>query len=134
MTRSGVSLDYKVWFTYNNTTCIKLTSSQDIAFPPGRNANGFKQKINALKNSLKSEWEVGPGGQAASDDTAKSTPKTTPRKRKNKDSAANGDADGSPKKRGRPKKKVSEPEGDDAEEQVVKEEIKDEHDVMEDDI
>lgn len=73
------------------------------------------QKINALKRSLKPDWDSIAASQPANEDTPtkpKDTitkPKTTPRKRKTKtNTETNAEPYGSPKKRGRgrPSKKV----------------------------
>jgi len=101
---------------------------QDAPYPPGRNANGFRQKINMLKRELKSEFESIKAGNPV-DSTPKkkaadATPKSTPRKRK---AAAGEDGEETPKKRGRPKKgaaKSEEPVEDEAE-MVVKDEPED---------
>ncbi|KAH6864918.1 hypothetical protein BKA58DRAFT_404716 [Alternaria rosae] len=97
-------------------------------YPAGRNANGFKQKINALKNVLKPEWEATETGTLLSEITPKKP--ATPRKRKTKADEDGGDAEVTPKKgRGRPKKKLPTPAiEDDLGDQGVKEEVKDEDD------
>jgi hypothetical protein len=88
--------------------------TQDGVYPANRNANGFRQKINALKNQLKPEWEAMGGSLAALEGTPKGTPKksSTPRKRKDKDDdEVSCEAEVTPKKpRGRPKKKPAEAE------------------------
>ena len=97
-----------------------MTNKQAGAYPLGRNANGFRQKINHLKNAFKPEWDAMAAGQPMSGD-ANTTKKPTQQKRKAKNSDnANGDAGGSPKKRGRPKKKV---DSEEPEEPTVKDEV-----------
>ncbi|KAH7091256.1 hypothetical protein FB567DRAFT_577172 [Paraphoma chrysanthemicola] len=84
----------------------------DAPYPPGRNANGFRQKINALKRELKGEFESIKAGNPI-DGTPKKkgasgdgTPKSTSRKRKGKTDGEEGE-NASPKKRGRPKKNAA---------------------------
>ncbi|KAH4862243.1 hypothetical protein HBI29_071680 [Parastagonospora nodorum] len=98
----------------------------DVPYPPGRNANGFRQKINNLKRELKGEFESikagNPVDSTPKKKTADATPKSTPRKRK---AAAEEDGEETPKKRGRPKKwaaKSKEPVEAEAE-TVVKDEL-----------
>ncbi|KAI4607591.1 hypothetical protein J4E83_009488 [Alternaria metachromatica] len=98
-------------------------------YPAGRNASGFKQKINALKNVLKPEWEAMEAGVPVSEVTPKKA--ATPRKRKAKTDEDADDAEVTPKKgRGRPKKKKEPtPEvEEDLEDETVKEEVKDDDD------
>ncbi|KAF1833208.1 hypothetical protein BDW02DRAFT_394007 [Decorospora gaudefroyi] len=95
----------------------------DGVYPAGRNANGFKQKINVLKNVLRPEWDAMGGGDGAPA-TAEGTPTkkpTTPRKRKVKGDAEGDAAEPTPKKaRGRPKKNVATPEPEVKVEEVKK--------------
>jgi len=90
-----------------------LTRNQDAPYPAGRNANGFRQKINALKRELQPEFESIKAGNPVESTpkkktTTDGTPKSTPRKRK---AAKDEDGEDTPKKRGRPKKNaVAEPE------------------------
>ncbi|KAG9186093.1 hypothetical protein G6011_02649 [Alternaria panax] len=99
----------------------------DGCYPPGRNANGFKQKLNALKNSLRPEWEAMEAGVPISLDLPPKKP-ATPRKRKAKTDDAGDAGEVTPKKgRGRPKKKEPTPEVEDDHENIeVKAEKKDE--------
>jgi hypothetical protein len=93
-----------------------LIPHQSVAYPPGRSASGFTQKMNALKKSLKAELDAINSGQPIPD--AAATPKK-PAARKRKAPAADEDGEGTPKKRGRPKKGAApevtvkdEPEGE----------------------
>lgn len=89
--------------------------------------------VGRLKNTLKTELEALKNGTpmpatTSADGTAPK--KATPRKRKGKEDTAgadeaNGDADGSPKKRGRPKKAAAVPAADE-DEGEVKSEVKEE--------
>lgn len=76
--------------------------NKDAPYPPGRNANGFRQKINALKRELQGEFKSIKAGNPI-DSTTK--PKGTPRKRKT--AAAEGDSEESPKKKERAKKNAA---------------------------
>ncbi|KAH7081543.1 hypothetical protein BKA63DRAFT_599873 [Paraphoma chrysanthemicola] len=84
----------------------------EAPYPSGRNANGFRQKINALKRELKGEFESIKAGNPI-DGTPKKkgtsgdgTPKSTSKKRKGKTDGEEGE-NASPKKRGRPKKNAA---------------------------
>ncbi|KAH9861586.1 hypothetical protein J1614_011336 [Plenodomus biglobosus] len=74
--------------------------------PVGRNANGIRQKFNKMLIALKPEMDALKAGEPLPN--TESTPKKTPtsRKRKTKSGDA-GDGDGSPKKRGHPKKSAT---------------------------
>ncbi|KAF2030829.1 hypothetical protein EK21DRAFT_36818, partial [Setomelanomma holmii] len=96
---------------YSNAT-LQYT---EAACPPGRNANGFRQKINALKRNMKDEIEAikaGNGNPVKSTPNKKAangdgTPKSTPRKRKGKADGEENEGDASAKKRGRAKKNAA---------------------------
>lgn len=109
----GFQIDYNV--SQDLTYVIQnLTFSQAVPVPAGRNANGIRQKINRMLNAFKPELDALKAGEPlpATEGTPKKT--STVRKRKDK-SEDTGDADGSPKKRGRPKKnaKSEAQQGDD---------------------
>ncbi|KAI8938765.1 hypothetical protein NX059_004631 [Plenodomus lindquistii] len=93
--------------------------------PAGRNANGIRQKINKLLIALKPELDALKAGEPLP--TVEGTPKktATPRKRKGKGDDM-GDADASPKKRGRAKKNATPEVQADDEKMHVKEEVKEE--------
>ncbi|KAF3050929.1 hypothetical protein E8E11_008198 [Didymella keratinophila] len=102
--------------------------------PAGRSVIACERMVGRLKNTLAAELEALKAGTpmptANSGDTPKTTPKkaATPRKRKGKEGGeTNGDADGSPTKKGcgRPKKAAAAPAAEDVEE-VVKSEVKEE--------
>jgi hypothetical protein len=108
---------------------------QEGCYPPGRNASGFKQKLNALKNSLKPEWEAMEAGVPISLNIPKKA--ATPRKRKAKTDDEGNTGEITPKKgRGRPKKKSPTPEVENDQDDLdIKSEIKgedeDEYDILE---
>lgn len=97
---------------------------QDGVYPEGRNANGFRKKINNLKRALKPEWDAMATGAPSVPATPKKTP-ATPHKRKTE-----ANQEGSAKKpRARSNKKASTPSSGEDEEKMdlsVKEEPKEE--------
>lgn len=82
------------------------------------------QKINALKRDLKPQWAAFAAGEPVSESPTK--PKASPRKRKPKtEENADGDTEGSPKKRGRAKKAVESKKKEEEEADAVKGEVQD---------
>ncbi|KAI4659404.1 uncharacterized protein J4E78_005832 [Alternaria triticimaculans] len=94
-----------VTFDYNNTPR-----------PAGRSIIACQRMMGRLKDTLKNELEALMSGNPIEEDTPKKTP--TPRKRKAKGDAADGEGETTPAKRGR-KKKVSEDVVGDEEEEVT---------------
>jgi len=83
--------------------------------------------VDRLKGTLKNELEALKAGTPLEESTTPKKAASTPRKRKGKDADANGDAEASPTKKGRKKKVVPEPKGEDDDEALnVKAEVEDE--------
>ncbi|EOA84794.1 hypothetical protein ACJQWK_06878 [Exserohilum turcicum] len=119
------------------SSLLYLITKQDVTlkwdegcYPADRNANGFRQKINALKRTFKSDWDAMSSGAPVPSSTPKKAASATPRKRKNKSDEDLSGAEPKPKKaRGKSKPKNATPEmvdEDDEDESSVKEEIKEE--------
>jgi hypothetical protein len=139
---SGVTLDFKVCSTDAlQPTRLVSNNAQSAQYPVGRNANGFSQKFNVLKKTLRPEIDAIKAGVPfdGANTTLKKTatpkkpaaPKSdTPRKRKASKSD-DGSEDAAPKKRGRPKKVVKKEEEDADAGLDAQNEIAEEDDMME---
>ncbi|CAI6335302.1 unnamed protein product [Periconia digitata] len=72
--------------------------------PNNRTELACERMIGRLKNTLKDELDALKAGTYGGDEVVTPRKRKTPAKDKSKDDQVNGDADGSPKKRGRKKK------------------------------
>jgi hypothetical protein len=134
--QSGATLDIKVRLLPPSSTQLPTNTIQGSKYPVGRNASGFKQKLNHLKKDLRPKLDAIVAGVPVDSVTSatpkKGTPKkptapkaSTPRKRKAADDGDEGEK-ATPRKRGRPKKVIEAEE----EEEFVKAEVE-EDDVKE---
>jgi hypothetical protein len=139
--QSGATLDIKVRLLPPSSTPLPTDTTQGSKYPVGRNASGFKQKLNHFKKDLRPKLDAIVAGVPVDSVTSaipkKGTPKkptapkaSTPRKRKAADDGDEGEK-ATPRKRGRPKKVVEvEEEEEEEEEEFVKAEVE-EDDVKE---